>query len=95
MCRNGNGTEHVVGLSAWSVTPSFSIGGVNTTLLHVICDYAPDGLEFAEIKTRFYTTLGAPGSVHIHQTATPPLDTIAVGFATAQLGLGSEYIDGW
>jgi hypothetical protein len=54
----------------------------------VICDYAPDGLEFSEIMTRFHTTLADPGSVLIHQTATPPLDTIAVGFATAQLGLG-------
>ena len=54
----------------------------------MICDYAPDGLEFAEIKTRFHTALADPSSVDIHQTATPPLDTIAVGFATAQLGLG-------
>lgn len=72
------------------MAPSFSIGSVNTTLLHVICDYAPDGLEFAEIKTRFHATLATPGSVHIHHTATPPLDTIAVGFATAQLGLGPK-----
>ncbi len=55
----------------------------------MICDYAPDGLEFAEIATRFHGSLADPGSVLIHQTATPPLDTIAVGFVTAQLGLGS------
>jgi hypothetical protein len=55
----------------------------------MICDYAPDGLEFAEIMTRFHTALRDPGSVLIHQTATPPLDTIAVGFVTAQIGLGS------
>jgi len=54
----------------------------------MICDYAPDGLEFAEITTRFHAALDDPGSVLIHQTSTPPLDTIAVGFATAQLGLG-------
>ncbi len=54
----------------------------------MICDYAPDGLEFAEIMTRFHTSLVDPGSVAIHQTSTPPLDTIAVGFATAQLALG-------
>lgn len=54
----------------------------------MICDYAPDGLEFAEIITRFHTSLDDPGSVVIHQTSTPPLDTIAVGFATAQLALG-------
>ncbi len=60
----------------------------NATLLHMICDYAPDGLEFGEIMTRFHASLGDPGSVLIHQTSTPPLDTIAVGFVTAQLGLG-------
>jgi hypothetical protein len=62
---------------------------VNTcTLLHMICDYAPDGLEFAEIVTRMRGHLTDPRSVLIHQTATPPLDTIAVGFVTGQLALG-------
>ena len=56
----------------------------------MICDYAPDGLEFAEIKTRFHTSLADPASVMIHQTSTPPLDTIAVGFVTAQLALGES-----
>ncbi len=60
----------------------------NSTLLHMICDYAPDGLEFAEIMTRFHTSLADPASVAIHQTSTPSLDTIAVGFVTAQLALG-------
>lgn len=54
----------------------------------MICDYAPDGLEFAEIATRLRGHLVEPGSVLIHQTATPPLDTIAVGFVTGQLALG-------
>ena len=54
----------------------------------MICDYAPDGLEFAEILTRFHAALDDPSAVLIHQTSTPPLDTIAVGFVTAQLGLG-------
>lgn len=54
----------------------------------MICDYAPDGLEFAEILTRFHTLLSDPDRVLIHQTSTPPLDTIAVGFVTAQLALG-------
>ena len=56
----------------------------------MICDYAPDGLEFAEIKTRFHDALADPAAVMIHQTSTPPLDTIAVGFATAQLALGES-----
>lgn len=59
-----------------------------TTLLHIICDYAPDGLEFAEIKIRLHNYLHDPDSVLFHQLATPPLDTIAVGFATGQLALG-------
>ena len=57
------------------------------TLLHLVCDYAPDGLEFAEITTRLHDQLAEPSSVLIQQTATPPLDTIAVGFVTAQLAL--------
>jgi hypothetical protein len=57
------------------------------TLLHLICDYAPDGLEFAEIVTKLHTHLVDPGVVQIHQTSTPPLDTIAVGFVTGQLAL--------
>lgn len=52
-----------------------------------MCDYASDGLEFAEIVTRLRDQLSDPNSVMIHQTATPPLDTIAVGFVTAQLAL--------
>lgn len=62
----------------------------NRTLLHLICDYAPDGLEFAEIKTRLHSHLDDPGAVSFHQTATPPLDTIAVGFVTGQLALGPK-----
>jgi hypothetical protein len=58
------------------------------TLLHVVCDYAPDGLEFAEIVTRLHCELRNPGAVSIQHTATPPLDTVAVGFVTAQLALG-------
>lgn len=59
-----------------------------TTLLHLVCDYAPGGLEFAEITTRFHFHLRDPESVSIHPTSTPPLDTMAVGFVTGQLALG-------
>jgi hypothetical protein len=54
-------------------------------LLHVVCDYAPNGLEFAEISTRLQYHLENPHGVRIHPLSTPPLDTIAVGFVTAQL----------
>lgn len=58
------------------------------TLLHLVCDYAPGGLEFAEIVTRIHTHLADPATVIIRTTSTPPLDTIAVGFVTGQLALG-------
>lgn len=57
----------------------------NTTILHVICDYAPQGLEFAEIHSRLQYHLDTPHGVRIHPTSVPPLDTIATGFVTAQL----------
>ena len=56
-----------------------------SNLLHVICDYSPNGLEFAEISTRLQYFLDNPHGVRIHPLSTPPLDTIAVGFVTAQL----------
>ncbi len=59
----------------------------DSTLLHVICDYAPNGLEFAEIMSRIQFHLADPHQVTIQQLATPPLDTIAVGFVTYQLAL--------
>ncbi len=55
------------------------------TLLYVICDYAPTGLEFAEITSRLQHFINDPHGVRIHPVSTPPLDTIAVGFVTGQL----------
>lgn len=57
----------------------------NTTLLHHIDDYAPNGLEFAEINTRFYSFLKNPTQVILHNTSIPSLDTMALGFVTGQL----------
>ena len=54
------------------------------TLLHVVCDYAPNGLEFGEISSRLQYHLKNPHGVRIHPTSTPSLDTMAVGFVTAQ-----------
>ena len=54
------------------------------TLLHVICDYGPNGMEFGEISTRLQYHLQEPHGVRIHPTSVPPLDTMAVGFVTAQ-----------
>jgi hypothetical protein len=55
-----------------------------STILHVIADYAPNGLEFGEISSRLQLHLEKPHQVRIHPTSVPSLDTIGVGFVTAQ-----------
>ncbi len=55
-----------------------------SVLLHVVCDYAPNGLEFGEISVQLHRHLDYPHGVRIHPTSVPPLDTMAVGFVTAQ-----------
>ena len=55
-----------------------------STLLHVICDYAAGGMEFGEITNRLQYHLHDPHAVRIHPTSVPSLDTMAVGFVTAQ-----------
>lgn len=54
------------------------------TLLHVICDYRAGGMEFGEITNRLQYHLLNPHAVRIHPTEVPPLDTMAIGFVTAQ-----------
>lgn len=54
-------------------------------LLHHVDDYVSGGLEFAEIDTRLYSQLNNPEKVLIHDTSVPSLDTMALGFVTAQL----------
>lgn len=54
------------------------------TLLHVVCDYAAGGLEFGEITSRLQLNLKDPHGVRIHPTSVPSLDTMGVGFVTAQ-----------
>ncbi len=58
-----------------------------TILLHHLNDYTPSGLEFAEIKSKFINFLDNPEQVIFHDTSIPPLDTMALGFATSQLAL--------
>jgi hypothetical protein len=55
------------------------------TLLHHVDDYVSGGLEFAEIDTRLYSNINNPEQVLIHDTSVPSLDTMALGFVTAQL----------
>lgn len=54
-------------------------------LLHHVDDYVSGGLEFAEIDTRLYSNINNPEKVLIHDTSVPSLDTMALGFVTAQL----------
>ena len=54
-------------------------------LLHHVDDYVAGGLEFAEIDTRLYANIENPQNVLIHDTSVPSLDTMALGFVTAQL----------
>ncbi|MBP7843155.1 hypothetical protein KA017_04075 [Candidatus Woesebacteria bacterium] len=54
-------------------------------LLHHIDDYVSGGLEFAEIDTRLFSNIAEPEKVLIHDTSVPSLDTMALGFVTAQL----------
>ena len=56
----------------------------SAVLLHVVCDYAPSGLEFGEISSQLQYHLDTPHGVRIHPTSVAPLDTMAVGFVTAQ-----------
>lgn len=56
----------------------------DSSLLHVICDYKAGGMEFGEIVNRLQYHLADPHGLRIHPTEVPPLDTMAVGFVTAQ-----------
>ncbi len=52
--------------------------------VHLICDYAPGDLAWSEIVAALCDEL--PPDVRLQQTAVASFDTIATGFAVAQLG---------
>src|SRR5690242_3470051 len=56
-------------------------------LLHVVMDYAPSGLEFGEIIQQLHSHLEKPEEILIWPTSVPSLDTMAIGFVTAQYAL--------
>jgi hypothetical protein len=60
------------------------------TLLHVVTDYAPSGMEFGEINSNLINFLKNPDRIHIQETSVPSLDTIAIGFVIAQYALASQ-----
>ena len=61
---------------------------MSSRILHIIVDYAASGLEFGEITQQLHRHLDNPKNVLFLPTSTPPLDTMAVGFVTAQYALG-------
>lgn len=56
-------------------------------LLHAVVDYAPSGLEHGEILQQLHRHIEKPEEILIHFTTVPPLDTVALGFVTAQYAL--------
>jgi S-adenosyl-l-methionine hydroxide adenosyltransferase len=58
--------------------------------LHLICDYAPGDLAWAEVLSALSVNLDP--AIRIHQTSVKSFDTIATGFVLAQLALSSEQL---
>ena len=54
-------------------------------LVHVIADFGPGDLAFAEVIQRLHVHLG---DIHVVPTPVPPFATLAAGFCVAQLALG-------
>ncbi len=58
------------------------------TFVHIICDYAPGDMAWAEVTAALTAVL--PESARMHLTAVGSFETIAQGFVIAQLGLAEE-----
>lgn len=58
-----------------------------TQLIHLICDYGPGDMAWAEVTAAFYKNISS--MVRVHHTSVPPFDTVATGFTLAQLALAS------
>jgi hypothetical protein len=56
--------------------------------LHLICDYAPGDMAWAEVFSAMCA--GLPSTVRIHMSSVHSFDTIATGFLVAQLGNAEE-----
>jgi hypothetical protein len=56
--------------------------------LHLICDYAPGDLAWAEVLSALSANLDP--AIRLHTTSITSFDTIATGFVLAQLALASE-----
>ncbi len=58
--------------------------------IHLICDYAPGDLAWAEVYSAMASKL--PSDVGLHITSVGSFDTIATGFVVAQLALADKDI---
>ena len=58
------------------------------SLLHVICDYAPGDMAWAEVMSAVHAQI--PGEWATHQTSVGSFDTISTGFVVAQLALAES-----
>ena len=71
---------------------------MSQNLLHIVCDYKAGGMEFAEIQTKLLHYLDPNQQLSIVSTSVPALDTVALGFVTAQYALspfvGSMFVYG-
>lgn len=56
-----------------------------TELIHLICDYGPSDMAWAEVSSAFYKHVA--NSTRVHFTSVPSFDTVATGFVLGQLGL--------
>ncbi len=57
-------------------------------LVHLICDYGPGDMAWAEVVGSFRQCM--PETTQMHLTSVKPFDTIATGFILAQLSLSEE-----
>jgi hypothetical protein len=57
-------------------------------LIHVVADYGPGDLAFAEVAARIRLH---PVEAELLYTPVPPFATITAGFCVAQLGLKAAY----
>ena len=59
-----------------------------TDLIHLICDYGPGDLAWAEVTAAFYKQISS--SIRVHKTTVPSFDTVATGFILAQLAQADD-----
>lgn len=58
-----------------------------TSFLHVICDYAPGDMAWAEVFSALSAKL--PANVRMHTTAVHSFDTVSTGFVVGQVSGGT------